>query len=236
MNTKPLLFGIEQHDVRQAIELELEYPALIAQHLIENKTDIGLVSTAALLTVPNANIITDYGIAASGKVASVCIYSKVPLDKVNKIYLDYQSRTSVKLAEILLKKYWNLDIELINAPDNFIDLIEGSVAGVIIGDRALKANHSFEYIYDLAEHWKLHTGLDFIFAAWIANKQIPEDFIQQFEAANAVGLQHIDEVVAQNPFPYYDLNVYYRQNIQYKFDDNKREGLALFLELIKSSS
>lgn len=230
------MFGIERHQVRQEIELELEYPSLIAKHLIANQTDIGLVSTAALLTIPNANIITNHGIAASGKVASVCIYSKQPLDKVSKIYLDYQSRTSVKLAEILLKHYWHLNIELVNAPGNFIDLIEDATAGVIIGDRALKANHDFEYIYDLAEYWKLHTGLDFIFAAWIANKVISEEFVTQFEEANAEGLKHIEEVVAQNPYPFYDLNTYYRQNIQYTFDESKRDGLELFLDLVKSNA
>lgn len=233
LNTKPLLYGIEQHSVREQISLDLEYPALIAQHLAEDRTDIGLVSTAALLTIPDAKIISNYGIAASGKVASVCIYSKVPLDRVRTIYLDYQSRTSVKLAEILLKRYWGLDIELVNAPENFIDLIGGDTAGVIIGDRALKANHDFEYIYDLAEHWKLHTGLDFIFAAWIANKNIPQDLIADFDAANAAGLDHIDTVVARTHFPYYDLNVYYKENIRYRFDDNKRKGLELFLEWIK---
>jgi len=67
------------------MELDLEYPSLIAKHLAEGSTDLGLVSTAALLSIPNPQIISDYGIAASGKVASVCIFSQVPLDRVEKI-------------------------------------------------------------------------------------------------------------------------------------------------------
>jgi Predicted periplasmic solute-binding protein len=191
--------------------LDLEYPSLIAKHLAEGSTDLGLVSTAALLSIPNPQIISDYGIAASGKVASVCIFSQVPLDRIEKIYLDYQSRTSVRLAEILLKKHWNLDIPLEDAPEQYIDLIERTTAGVIIGDRALQSLDKFEYVYDLAEHWKQLTGLDFIFAAWIANKTLPEPFIQDFNAANEMGLQHIDEVIAMHPYSFYDLNVYYRQ-------------------------
>ena len=236
LNTKPLLYGIERHPIRQQIELDLEYPSLIAKHLADGSTDLGLVSTAALLSIPNPQIISDYGIAASGKVGSVCIFSQVPLDRVEKIYLDYQSRTSVRLAEILLKKYWNLEIPLEDAPEQYIDLIEGATAGVIIGDRALQSLDKFEYVYDLAGHWKELTGLDFIFAAWIANKTLPEQFIQDFNAANEMGLRHIDEVVAAHPYSFYDLNVYYRQNIQYKFDDSKREGLHLFLEYIRQLS
>lgn len=233
LNTKPLLYGIHRHPIHKEIDLSVAYPSQIALQLQNDTTDVGLVSTAALLTIPNAEIITDYCIAASGKVASVCIYSQCPLEEVKQIYLDYQSRTSVKLAEILLQHYWKKDVLLLQAPENFMDLVEGSTAAVIIGDRALKANHQFAYVYDLAEHWKAFTGYDFVFAAWIANKQLPESFIQQFSEANALGLQHIDEVIAENPFPEYSLDTYYRKNIQYKLDDNKRKGLELFLSYLE---
>lgn len=235
LNTKPLLYGIEHHPIREKLNLQVAYPSLIAKALAEGTTDIGLVSTASLLTLPNAEIVGSYGIGASGKVASVCIYSQVPLNKVEKIYLDYQSRTSVKLAEILLKNHWNLAIPLVDAPENYIELLEGNVAGVIIGDRALRANHDFEYVYDLAENWKLHTGLDFLFAAWIATKPILSDFLEEFDQANALGVDSIDKVIEQNTFPYYDLNTYYRKNILYKIDDNKRAGLSLFLEMVRKS-
>lgn len=233
LNTKPLLYGIERHPVLSRIDLNVAYPSQIAAQLQNDTTDIGLVSTAAILTIPNAQIVTDYCIAADGPVASVCIYSNCPLEEVEQIYMDYQSRTSVKLAEILLKNHWKKELTILPAPEDFIDRIEGTTAAVIIGDRALKANHRFPYIYDLAEHWKAFTGYDFVFAAWIANKSLPEDFIQKFSAANALGLQHIDEVIADNPFPEYSLDTYYRKNIRYQLDDNKRKGLELFLQYLK---
>jgi chorismate dehydratase len=236
LNTKPLLYGIEHHAVLQEIDLVLEYPSLIARRLQEDTTDIGLVPVAAIPSIPNARIISDYGIGADGKVASVCIFSKVPMEQIEKVYLDYQSRTSVRLAQVLLKQYWNKNVEFLPAPENYIDLVADNTAAVIIGDRALEQLGNFEYIYDLAEHWKLFTGLPFIFAAWVANKDLPESFIRQFNEANALGLEHLDEVIAQNPYPVYDLNVYYKENILYRLDDEKRKGLALFLEYIKEPS
>ncbi|RYZ28292.1 MAG: hypothetical protein EOP49_41570 [Sphingobacteriales bacterium] len=236
LNTKPLLYGIERHGVMESIDLTLEYPALIAQHLREDTTDVGLVPVAAIPTIPNARIISDYGIGADGDVASVCIFSKVPIESVERIYLDYQSRTSVRLAQVLLKHYWKKEVTLLQAPDDYIGLIEGNTAGVIIGDRALLQLDSFPYVYDLAAYWKTFTGLPFIFAAWVANKDLPEAFINQFNEANAAGLQHIDAVVAENPFPGYDLQVYYRQNIQYALTEDKKKGLALFLEYLKDPS
>lgn len=218
------------------MDLQLEYPALIAQHLREGTVDMGLVPVAAIPTIPDARIVSDYGIAADGKVASVCIYSHVPIEEIKAVYLDYQSRTSVRLAQVLLKHYWNIKVPILQATENYIELIKGDTAGVIIGDRALQQNHHFEYIYDLAEHWKLFTGLPFIFAAWVANKDLPEDFISKFNEANKNGLAHIDEVVKENPVDYYDLQVYYRENIQYNLNAENRKGLALFLEYLKDAS
>lgn len=236
LNTKPLLYGITHHPVMQDIDLVLEYPALIAKHLREDTVDIGLVPVAAIPTIPNAQILSDYGIGADGKVASVCIFSKVPITEIKRIYLDYQSRTSVRLAQVLLKHYWKQEVTLLEAPEDYIGMIEGSDAGVIIGDRALEQLPNFPYIYDLAEHWKTFTGLPFIFAAWVANKELPETFRVQFNEANALGLQHLDEVIGENPYPVYDLHTYYKENIRYVLDGEKKKGLELFLEYLKEPS
>ncbi len=217
----------------QDIDLVLEYPSLIAQHLRDGSVDMGLVPVAAIPTIPGASIVSDYGIGAEGNVASVCLFSKVPLEDIERVYLDYQSRTSVRLAQVLLKHYWKKDVVLLQAPEHYIELIDGRDAGVIIGDRALAQLPHFPYIYDLAEHWQQFTGLPFIFAAWVANKELPEAFLQQFNEANALGLRHLDEVIAENPYPVYDLNTYYKENIRYFLDEEKRKGLALFLEYIK---
>ncbi len=72
-----------------------------------------------------------------------------------------------------------------------------------------------------------------MFAAWVANKELPDSFKTAFNAANAEGLKHIDEVVAANPFPYYDLHTYYTENIHYLLDEEKKKGLHKFLELIQ---
>jgi chorismate dehydratase len=232
LNTKPLLWGIERSPVMDEIELLLDYPSNLAVSLMEGKIDMALLPVAAMPGIPGARIVGDYGIAADGEVASVCIFSKQPIEEVTAIYLDYQSRSSVRLATLLLKTHWKKEVELLPAPTDYIDHIGGNTAGVIIGDRALEQRHNFPYIYDLAQIWKDWTGLPFVFAAWVANKDLPADFIQRFNAANAEGLKHIDEVVAANPFPLYDLQTYYRHNIDYHLDGQKLMGLEAFLELI----
>ncbi len=233
LNTKPLLYGLEHSDLINEIDIVLDYPALLAKNLQEGTIDVALLPVAAIPSIPGGHIVSDYGIAADGNVVSVAIFSQVPMEEIKTVYLDYQSRTSVRLAQLLLEQYWNKKVEYKPATENFIEYINGTNAGVIIGDRALKQLHNFEYVYDLSAAWNAFTGLDFVFAAWVANKPLPADFIARFNAANAEGLKHIDVVIAENPFPYYDLATYYTDNIKFQLDDQKKKGLAKFLELIR---
>ena len=233
LNTKPLLYGIGHSNVIKEIDLSLEYPSGLARKLKNNEIDVALLPVAAMNDIEGARIVSDYGIAADGNVASVCIFSQVPIEKITSVYLDYQSRTSVRLAQLLLEKHWKKEVIYTQATENFIEYINGTRAGVIIGDRALKQLSNFEYVYDLATAWKDFTGLPFVFAAWISNKDLPEDFIYSFNDANKQGLKYIDEVVKENSFPYYDLNKYYRENIHYFLDEEKKKGLERFLEMIR---
>ena len=235
LNTKPLLYGIKRHPVMNEIELIEDYPSRIAQMLIDDEVDIGLIPVAATLRLKEWYIDSDYCIGSNGTVASVCIFSEVPIEQVKEVYLDYQSRTSVNLAKVLLKEYWKIDVELIDATgEDFRSRLTGTTAGVIIGDRALEQRSKSKYIYDLGEAWKAHTGLPFVFAAWIANKKLPEEFVAAFNEANALGLSNIEEVVRENYFQHFDLHKYYTSCISYALDEEKKKGLELFLNKLKS--
>lgn len=216
----------------QDIELILDYPANLALGLKEGTIDLALMPVAVLPEIPSAKMVSNYGIGSDGDVASVCIFSRVPMEEIDTIYLDYQSRSSVRLAQLLLEKYWKKKVLLLPATANYIDQINGNSAGVIIGDRALEQRKKFEYIYDLSGAWKSYSGLPFIFAAWISAKNLPGTFLDAFDAANAKGLNYLDEVVAANPYPHYSLKKYYTENIKYHLHGRLREGMACFLEEI----
>lgn len=231
LNTKPLLYGIKRHPIINEIELVEDYPSKIAQMLIDDEVDVGLIPVAATLKMKQWNIVGNHCIGSEGAVASVCIFSEVPIEKIERVYLDYQSRTSVNLAKVLLREYWKKEVELIDATgEDFRNEIKGTTAGVVIGDRALQQRLQSKYIYDLGEAWKLHTGLPFVFAAWIANKELPKEFVKNFDEANALGLQHLNEVIAENAFTVFDLKKYYTECISYKLTKQKIKGMELFLE------
>lgn len=234
LNTKPLLFGIERSEELMArVELVKDYPSRIAAQLLNGDIDLGLVPVAVLPRLPEYYIVSDYCIGAENDVASVCLFSEVELDKVEKILLDYQSRTSVNLCKVLLKHFWKKEVVLEDVQHDFTEQIQGTTAGVLIGDRALKQRNNSKYIYDLAAEWKAYTNLPFVFAAWISNKKLPQDFTDLFNAKNGEGLKDIEAVIKENAIDYYDLHAYYTHNISYKLTAEKLKGMHLFLELMQ---
>lgn len=234
LNTRPLLYGLELFPVNAEIDLIEAYPSRLADMLVANEIDLGLIPVAAIPGLKEHFIIGDYCIATEGEVASVCLFSEVPVEKIERIYLDYQSRSSVELLRWLIREYWGIHPELIETTnENFIQEIKGTSAGLVIGDRALRQRKVSTFIYDLGSEWRFVTGLPFVFAAWVANKKLPEKFIMQFNSANALGLEHLDEIVTKFPFPDYDLKKYYTIHISYKLDDRKRKGMELFLSHLK---
>lgn len=211
------------------IELSVDYPAKIAQQLVDGLIDVALVPVAVIPKMKEYHIISDYCIGAEGPVATVCLFSEVPLHDIKRIYLDYQSRSSVALVKVLVKEYWKLDVEFIPTTGDFEDKIQGTDAGVVIGDRAFIQRKKSQFVYDLAEHWIRFTSLPMVFAAWVSNKPLPAEFIQQFNHANSIGINNIPAVVAENPYGEYDLTTYYTQNISYPLTPSKRQGLQKFL-------
>ncbi len=229
LNTKPLLFGIKNHEVFSEIELVEDYPANVAKQLMNNDVDVALVPVAVIPLLKQSFIITDYCIGCDGPVASVCLFSEVPIENVEVIYLDYQSRTSNELLKILLRDHWKKDVEFLHTKNEYQDKITGKTAGLLIGDRALEYRVKTKYLYDLGEAWKQHTGLPFVFAAWVANKELNPEFIHKFNDANAYGLRHLNEVIAENPNAEFDLKKYFTEYISYTLDEEKKRTIEIFL-------
>jgi len=230
LNTRPFIWGLQNSGLLDSISLVEDYPSAIATQLQTGALDIALLPVAVIPKISGARIISNYCIGADGAVASVAIFSEVPINQVETILLDYQSRTSVALAQILIKEYWKLTPQWKQADKDYIPTIQGRTAGVIIGDRALAQIAHYPYVYDLGLAWKNHTGLPFVFAAWVANKALPAAFETQFSNAMEWGMQHIDDFISQLPAGTYNLQEYFTQNISYPLTDAKKAGLNLFLE------
>jgi chorismate dehydratase len=239
LNSRPFIEGILLSPFQEQIELSLDIPALCAAKLLDGRVDVGLVPVAVIPLLKEYHIITDYCIGSDGAVRSVCLYSDVPLKEIRTIILDNQSRSSVALVKILCEKLWKISPDYTLAKDGYESEIGKSVAGVVIGDRTFALKNRFAYTYDLSEAWKTLTGLPFVFACWVSNKQIDPETIAVFNKALGLGLSEISRVVTsyKDVFPAdADLDEYLRKNISYNLDERKRKGLKQFLELLPQKS
>jgi len=233
LNSRPLTYALESGEIKNLIQLDFFYPSEVASRLIDNRADVALLPVEALLSLKEYHIISDYCISTEGEVASVCLFSEVPLENIQTVLLDYQSRTSVALLKILLRDHWKISPELINAYEGYESQITENTAGLIIGDRALKLRKKSKYIYDLGTAWKELTGKPFVFAVWAANKKLDNQFIELFSLANQEGLKNIEKISSEIIFPEYDLHQYFTNNISYLLDDKKRLAISYFLEKVK---
>jgi chorismate dehydratase len=232
-NTFPFLYGIEQKMKDAQIDLSLDVPSECARKLKAGEVDLGLIPVAEMRHVPNAQIVSDYCIGAVGTVKTVLLMSTVPLDEIREVYLDSESRTSVNLVKVLAKHHWKKEWLWHPAPADFPDAARHSSI-VLIGDKTYAHRDHYPYIYDLSEHWMTFSGKPFVFAAWVANKALPESFLRQFNAALSHGLQNIDaalDVYAQASVRD-ELRDYLNNYISYRLDDQKREGMQLFLSFL----
>jgi len=235
LNTKPLLYGLLGSPVAEQIDLQLDIPSRCAAKLESGEADVGLVPVAIIPQLNQPRIISDYCIGTVGAVKTVAIFADQPLAKLERIYLDFHSRTSVELARILLEEHWNLHPELIPAREGFKDHIGGTTGAVVIGDRTIGLEKKHPFVYDLGQAWMDFTGLPFVFAAWVSNQDLPAKFLRAFNEALESGVKRVPELmyILPSPDPSFDLEEYYTRHISYRLDYSKRMALTRFLQYLQ---
>lgn len=150
--------------------------------LIGGDAQLGLAPIITLLQNQKLQRIGSIGICSKKYVHSVGVFSNLPLNQLNKIYLDPESRTSVLLLKWLCKYYWNIHPIFEDLPNSDFTLENNTDCGyLLIGDKALKNHGKWNFYSDLVEAWNHCTGLPFVFAAWIGYREkISNGFIEAF--------------------------------------------------------
>jgi chorismate dehydratase len=236
-NTYPFIYGLQESGFEKRVILETDHPAECASKLISGRVDIGLIPVAAIPLLKESFIISDYCIGANRNVRTVMLLSNCPFEDIKDIYLDYRSRSSVNLTKVLAKNCWKRDFRWINTSKAFdFRNIAMNEAVVLIGDQCFEFENSFRYKVDLASEWNDFSGLPFVFACWTANIHLEDEFITDFNTALKLGVNNIDDVVEKmgktGIITGDTLRDYLKKNIDYNFNEEKKAGLKLFLDLL----
>ncbi|MDR0420778.1 MAG: menaquinone biosynthesis protein [Prevotellaceae bacterium] len=231
LNTVPFIYGLQNSSIMSKIDITFDVPSTCAKRLQNNTADIGIVPVAIIPSLPEYHIISNFCIGSTGKVRTVALFSNSNIDKIKTVYLDNDSRTSALLVQILAHKYWKITAEFKSLDALWYD--EENAGFMLIGDKAFEAEKRFKYSFDLSDEWHKFKKMPFVFAAWTANKKLDEDFLCEFNAALAFGINNIPKAIEMqnNGIDKKTAIEYFEKNISFEFDSLKRQGLTEFWNL-----
>lgn len=196
LNTKPLICGLEEENPLWRLELDL--PSRLADRLEAGTLDVALIPSIAYWQRPGYRIVSNACIGCRGPVLSVKLVARCPMKYIRSLALDEGSRTSVALAQILLKERLGVAPSL--RPFPIGQPLEETTADavLIIGDRAMHVDESpFAEVWDLGEQWGGWSGLPFVFAMWVARPGVPVETLERIlEEARDRGCRSLESIAA----------------------------------------
>ena len=216
-------------------EITTAVPAQCAKLFKDDLVDVAIVPVGALSTFNNYQLLSDYCIGSIDHVKTVAVFANKPLEELSTIYLDIDSRSSVKLLKILLAEFWNLSPELKSMQD-FNGHLKSNEGLLCIGDKTFPMLTQYQYQYDLAQAWNKHTNLPFVFAVWVQNGTLTIQQCQLFNATLMLGINNRAELALKmnNQIPEIDFMDYYFNCINYNLEAEKLKAIHLFLEKSKN--
>lgn len=234
LNARPLTWALDASPERWAIRYDL--PSVCSSLLHAGQVDLGLVPSIDYLQDPDYRFVPGVGIGSRGPVASVALFSRVPVDRVRSIALDTSSRTSVTLIRVLCRHRFNIAPEFVAHSPDLAAMTTAADAGLLIGDPAFETDHQALGLrkVDLGEEWTALTGLPFIYAAWTGRSGvIAAGDVTALQEAQRAGVQSVDAIA--NEYGRGDARraaraaAYLRDNVKYGLGPDEAAGLQLFL-------
>ena len=232
LNVRPLVFRL---DTNPLFTLRYDVPSLCATLLQEGAIDLGMIPSIEALR-GGYRLVPDLGIISDGPVASVAIFTKVPLERVRRLGLDTSSRTSAGLTRILCRESWNIDPEFVPVSPDAAGRLDGCDASLLIGDPALFLDHDAAGYrkVDLGAEWTSLTGLPFVWAAWAGRGgAVGAREVAALQAARDAGVEHLDGIAdeycgpARAPLG----RRYLRENMRYGLGAREAAGLQRYYAL-----
>lgn len=241
-NCTPLFQMLREHCSCSGYEFVSGVPAELNRMLLTGDIDVCPSSSIEYAYHPELyTILPQLSISSIGAVASVLLFSRMPVEKLDgrKILLSSESATSVNLLKILLGQRFGCSCTYEVAPPGTSVADGESSALLLIGDAALRASleKSDLLVYDLGEMWHEWTGYPFVFALWICRNEVADTAelrslaYQLIQAKDRVP-GHLELIAAcakeASWLGYERLLAYWRDNISYQLDERATEGLMAY--------
>ena len=176
INCLPVYHTLEEGPLTLDLELVKGPPSILNKMLLAGQLDCTPLSSIEYARHRDQCVIVpDLCIAADGRVASILLFSRLPVTELEgkTVALTTSSATSVAQLRILLEHYFHVDVRYVSEAPDLDAMLDRAEAALLIGDDALRAHLSLRtsprdlVVTDMGETWKQFTGDPFVYALWV---------------------------------------------------------------------
>jgi len=199
INCYPVYGAIDRGLITIDADLVDGVPTALNALMAGGKLDVSVVSAVEYARDSRRYLLLpDLAISCDGPVRSVMLFSKRPATELSqrRVLVSRSSMTSVALLELLFENVWHArpvfvptdaeisDVARFGAEDHEARLVIGDAALLLESssapsgrgvDKASQAVPQYRHAYDLGAEWKRWTGLPFVFAVWVAQRNVAVD-------------------------------------------------------------
>jgi len=189
LNCAPVYGAVDRGIVTLDAELVSGVPSALNRGVAEGTIDVSVVSAVEYARDAGKYLLLpDLAISCDGEVRSVMLFSTRPAEELSgaQVLVSRSSMTSVALLDLLFEHVWKAKPVFVPGDAEADDLQRDRspvAARLVIGDAALMLRHhehpvaaahgrAYPFVYDLGAEWKRWTGLPFVFAVWVARREV----------------------------------------------------------------
>ncbi|MEH0551765.1 menaquinone biosynthetic enzyme MqnA/MqnD family protein [Streptomyces sp. B21-101] len=247
LNCLPLFWGLARTGSLLDMDLHTDTPDGLNDALAAGDLDMGPISLLEFLRHADDLVaLPDIAVGSDGDVMSCLIVSQVPLEELDgqPVALGSTSRTSVRLAQLLLAERVGVNPEYFVCPPDLRTMMSEAKAAVVIGDAALRAalheapRMGLE-VHDLGRMWKDWTGLPFVFAVFAARRdflarepalvrQVHADLLASRDLSLAEVAKVCEQAAQWEEFDAATLERYYTTALDFSLGKEQLAGIAEF--------
>jgi chorismate dehydratase len=257
LNCAPVYGAVDRGIISLDAELVTGVPSALNRQVSDGALDVSVISAVEYARESGKYLLLpELAISCSGPVRSVMLFSTRPAADLDgaQVLVSRSSMTSVALLELLFDNVWKARPVFVPGDAEADDLARDQspvAARLVIGDAALMLRHrthpvaeahgrDYPFVYDLGSEWTSWTGLPFVFAVWVARRDVSVRealgvHARLIESRNW-GVTHLD-TIARELSPAYHLGPAilkeYLQGLDYGLGLEYLEGLSEFFRRLE---
>jgi len=230
----PLVEGLDE---RREVELVSDAPSRLGAMLIDREADVVQLPSIELERLDeDLQVVPAGGVSSVGPTLTVRVFSNVPAEDLEALWVDVSACSSVALARLLWAETYRRRLTVIPFDPRRQEPGEHAQGILMIGDKVVASPPmGYEWQFDLGAMWFELTGLPFVFTVWAARSDTDCDGLYPILlAARQQGQQHLERI-AREYAPVHgwpdDLAIrHLTKSMRFEFGDAQREGMEEFFD------